>query len=165
MDAESEGAFEDGIASGSIVDAGDLVSLTDFRGYAVAEKQLSTTVELKKYSNKLWSYYAVKGFDFDLTNARYTFVASAGNNISVDNSLSYDKALTSAQLKSVTNGVVDMSLNQNGSEIIFKNNSGSNVEEMFYVYIPVTVKYAFGELKEYVKIPVYPNGKKPSARK
>ena len=58
-----------------------------------------------------------------------------------------------------------MSLNQNGSEIIFKNNSGSNVEEMFYVYIPVTVKYAFGELKEYVKIPVYPNGKKPSARK
>lgn len=165
LDAESEGAFEDGIASGSIVDAGDLVSLTDFRGYAVAEKQLSTTVELKKYSNKLWSYYAVKGFDFDLTNARYTFVASAGNNISVDNSLSYDKALTSAQLKSVTNGVVDMSLNQNGSEIIFKNNSGSNVEEMFYVYIPVTVKYAFGELKEYVKIPVYPNGKKPSARK
>ena len=36
---------------------------------------------------------------------------------------------------------------------------------MFYVYIPVTVEYAYGKLTEYVKIPVYPRGQVPASVK
>lgn len=73
--------------------------------------------------------------------------------------------MTASKLVQLTNGAVNLSLSKDAYsyEITFKNNGGSNVEEMFYVYIPVTLKYAYGELTEYVKIPVYPRGQKPAS--
>lgn len=73
--------------------------------------------------------------------------------------------MTAAKLSELTNKAVNLSLSQSGNNITFKNNGGSNVEEMFYVYIPVTVEYAYGKLTEYVKIPVYPRGQVPASVK
>lgn len=44
------------------------------------------------------------------------------------------------------------------SEIVFKNNGGTDVTSTFNIFIPVTVKYAFGTITEYIKVPVYPRG-------
>lgn len=164
LDAVSKGGFEEGIVSGSTVDAGKLVSITDFRGYAVAETAIGNPTEFEKYAVQLWSYYDVKSIFFDLTKAKYTLAVNDGN-VVASNDLSYADAMTAAKLSELTNKAVNLSLSQSGNNITFKNNGGSNVEEMFYVYIPVTVEYAYGKLTEYVKIPVYPRGQVPASVK
>ncbi len=164
VDAVSKGGFEEGIVSGSTVDAGKLVSITDFRGYAVAQTPISNPTEFEKYAEKLWEYYAVKSIFFDLSKAKYTLAVNGGS-VVANNDLSYADAMTAAKLSELTNKAVNLSLSQNGNNITFKNNGGSNVEEMFYVYIPVTVEYAYGKLTEYVKIPVYPRGQVPASVK
>lgn len=164
VDAVSKGGFEEGIVSGSTVDAGKLVSITDFRGYAVAQTAISNPTEFEKYAVQLWGYYDVKSIFFDLTKAKYTLAVNDGS-VVASNDLSYDDAMTAAKLSELTNKAVDLSLSQSGNNITFKNNGGSNVEEMFYVYIPVTVEYAYGKLTEYVKIPVYPRGQVPASVK
>ena len=164
VDAVSKGGFEEGIVSGSTVDAGKLVSITDFRGYAVAQTAISNPTEFEKYAVQLWGYYDVKSIFFDLTKAKYTLAVNDGS-VVASNDLSYADAMTAAKLSELTNKAVDLSLSQSDNNITFKNNGGSNVEEMFYVYIPVTVEYAYGKLTEYVKIPVYPRGQVPASVK
>ena len=165
LDAVSRGGFEEGIVNGSTVDAGKLVSITDFRGYAVAEYGIAyPSNDFEKYGAQLWKYYDVKSIYFDLSKAKYTLALKDGN-VVASNDLSYAGAMTAANLVELTNGAVNLSLSQSGNNITFKNNGGSNVEEIFYVYIPVTVKYAYGELTEYVKIPVYPRGQVPASVK
>ena len=164
VDAVSKGGFEEGIVSGSTVDAGKLVSITDFRGYAVAQTAIGNATEFEKYAVELWKYYDVKSIFFDLSNAKYTLSVNNGS-VVASNDLSYADAMTADKLSELTNKTVNLSLSQNGNNITFKNNNGSNVEEMFYVYIPVTVEYAYGKLTEYVKIPVYPRGQVPASVK
>lgn len=165
LDAVSRGGFEEGIVNGSTVDAGKLVSITDFRGYAVAKDGIvNPSNDFEKYAADLWKYYDVKSIYFDLSKAKYTLAVKDGN-VVASNDLSYAGAMTAANLVELTNGAVNLSLSQSGNNITFKNNGGSNVEEIFYVYIPVTVKYAYGELTEYVKIPVYPRGQVPASVK
>lgn len=164
LDAVSKGGFEEGIVSGSTVDAGKLVSITDFRGYAVAQTAIGNPTEFEKYAVQLWKYYDVKSIFFDLSKAKYTLAVNGGS-VVANNDLSYADAMTAAKLSELTNKAVNLSLSQSGNYITFKNNGGSNVEEMFYVYIPVTVEYAYGKLTEYVKIPVYPRGQVPASVK
>lgn len=164
VDAVSKGGFEEGIVSGSTVDAGKLVSITDFRGYAVAQTAIGNPTEFEKYAVQLWKYYDVKSIFFDLSKAKYTLAVNGGS-VVANNDLSYADAMTAAKLSELTNKAVNLSLSQSGNNITFKNNGGSNVEEMFYVYIPVTVEYAYGKLTEYVKIPVYPRGQVPASVK
>lgn len=163
LDVESRGGFEEGIVDGSKVDGSKLVSITDFRGYAVAKDYIGSS-ELEKYAPKLWGYYDIHSLSFDLSKARYTLAVDGGS-VVASNDLSYEDAMTASKLVQLTNGAVNLSLSKDAYsyEITFKNNGGSNVEEMFYVYIPVTLKYAYGELTEYVKIPVYPRGQKPAS--
>lgn len=164
VDAVSKGGFEEGLVSGSTVDAGKLVSITDFRGYAVAQTAIGNPTEFEKYAVQLWKYYDVKSIFFDLSKAKYTLAVNGGS-VVANNDLSYADAMTAAKLSELTNKAVNLSLSQSGNNITFKNNGGSNVEEMFYVYIPVTVEYAYGKLTEYVKIPVYPRGQVPASVK
>lgn len=164
VDAVSKGGFEEGLVSGSTVDAGKLVSITDFRGYAVAQTAIGNPTEFEKYAVQLWKYYDVKPIFFDLSKAKYTLAVNGGS-VVANNDLSYADAMTAAKLSELTNKAVNLSLRQSGNNITFKNNGGSNVEEMFYVYIPVTVEYAYGKLTEYVKIPVYPRGQVPASVK
>lgn len=164
VDAVSKGGFEEGLVNGSTVDAGKLVSITDFRGYAVAQTAIGNPTEFEKYAVQLWKYYDVKSIFFDLSKAKYTLAVNGGS-VVANNDLSYADAMTAAKLSELTNKAVNLSLSQSGNNITFKNNGGSNVEEMFYVYVPVTVEYAYGKLTEYVKIPVYPRGQVPASVK
>lgn len=164
VDAVSKGGFEEGIVNGSVVDAGKLVSITDFRGYAVAKTAIGNPTEFEKYAVQLWNYYDVKSIEFHLDKAKYTLAVNDGS-VVANNDLSYADAMTASKLSELTNKAVDLSLSQSGNNIVFKNNGGSNVEEMFYVYVPVTVEYAYGKLTEYVKIPVYPRGQVPASVK
>lgn len=164
VDAVSKGGFEEGIVNGSTVDAGKLVSITDFRGYAVAKTAIGNPTEFEKYAVQLWKYYDVKSIEFHLDKAKYTLAVNGGS-VVANNDLAYADAMTASKLSELTNKAVDLSLSQSGNNIVFKNNGGSNVEEMFYVYVPVTVEYAYGKLTEYVKIPVYPRGQVPASVK
>lgn len=164
VDAVSKGGFEEGIVNGSVVDAGKLVSITDFRGYAVAKTAIGNPTEFEKYAVQLWNYYDVKSIEFHLDKAKYTLAVNDGS-VVANNDLAYADAMTASKLSELTNKAVDLSLSQSGNNIVFKNNGGSNVEEMFYVYVPVTVEYAYGKLTEYVKIPVYPRGQVPASVK
>ena len=44
--------------------------------------------------------------------------------------------------------------------LIFKNNGGSNIEADIWAYIPVKVKYGFGELTQTFKVLIVPHGHK-----
>lgn len=165
LDVTSDEAFEEGIVSGSVVSDYDIASITDFRGYAVKKNPIYyPDTEFTKYAPELWKYYGVKDVEYKLSDAKYTLKVEGGN-VVASNGLSYADAMTSDNLSKLTNGAVNLSLSQVGHNITFKNNGGSNVEEMFYVYIPATVEYAYGKLTEYVKIPVYPRGQKPASAK
>ena len=130
----------------------------------MAQTAIGNPTEFEKYAVQLWKYYDVKSIFFDLSKAKYTLAVNGGS-VVANNDLSYADAMTAAKLSELTNKAVNLSLSQSGNNITFKNNGGSNVEEMFYVYIPVTVKYAYGKLTEYVKIPVYPRGQVPASVK
>ena len=164
INANLQGAFEEGWISGTAVGTATAFAMTDFRGYTVA--QVDGTTERTKYATALWDYYEVKAAVLDVTTARFG-MKQDGTNVVVDNNLTYDTSMTAAQLKAATNNTVDISLTlETGSDgeqyIVFKNNGGTNVEEDFNVFIPATVEYGFGKVTKYCKATVYRAGHAPA---
>ena len=160
VNVNSKGYFEEGI-SGSVqstVKTADLAKIVDFRGYTVAEKAPSTS-QFDKDAAALWKYYDVTEKTFDLSKAKFGFKVSGGS-VVADESIDYTNAMSASELSRLTSGGVNLSLSMSDdqSEIIFKNNGGTNVSSKFNIFIPVTVKYAFGTITEYIKVPVYPRG-------
>ena len=49
--------------------------------------------------------------------------------------------------------------------MVFKNNGGSDIKDMIYAYIPYSMSYGFGELKGYVKVPIYGTNQARSAKR
>lgn len=157
VNAKLDGAFEDGHVSGTKIDCSNAFTMTDFRGYKVADTPDNASgPEQEKYTQSLYNYYEVQAPEWDFANVRYTMKETASGNIEIDNNLSYAQSITSAQLRLATNGNVDLSISQNGKYLVFKNNGGSNVEAMCYAYIPCSVTYGFGKIETYVKVPIYP---------
>lgn len=159
VNVASEGFFEEGI-SGSVestVATAKLAKIVDFRGYTVAET--AGTSQFEKDADKLWKYYGVTEKKFDISKAKYGFKVSGGSVVS-DETIDYADAMTASELSSLTSGGVNLSLSMSadGTKIIFKNNGGTDVTTTFNIFIPVTVKYAFGTITEYIKVPVYPRG-------
>lgn len=104
--------------------------MTDFRGYLVANTADGTFQgEQKKYTESLWKYYEIKEVKVDEDNIRYTFEKKNGS-VKPNTSLSYANSLTAKQIKDETNGNITLSMSQVGANLIFKNNDGSNIEEM-----------------------------------
>ena len=156
VNAALDGKFEDGHVSGTTIDCSNAFTMTDFRGYKVANTPDDSNLpEQEKYTKSLYDYYEVQAPVWDFANVRYTMKEVNGN-ISVDNTLSYNDAITSIQLRAATNGNIDLSISQNDNLLVFMNNGGSNIEEMCYAYIPCSVTYGFGKIETYVKVPVYP---------
>jgi len=156
VNAVLEGSFEDGHVSGTEVDVSNAFTMTDFRGYKVAETKKATDVtEQTKYADVLYKYYEVETPKWNLDAVRYTFENSNGN-VVINNNLTAAQSMTSAKLTQLTNGNIDLSITQSGTKLIFKNNGGSNIEAQCYAYIPYTVTYGFGEITGWVKVPVYP---------
>lgn len=159
VNVTSNGHFEEGIAGSteSTVKTANLAKIVDFRGYTVAEK--AGTSQFDKDADKLWKYYDVTEKKFDVSKAKFGFKVSGGS-VVADGDLNYNEAMSASELSKLTSGGVNLSLSMSSdeSEIVFKNNGGTDVTSTFNIFIPVTVKYAFGTITEYIKVPVYPRG-------
>lgn len=162
---ESIGNLQDGVVSGDVLDMSKAFTLDDFRGYLVANTPDNTfSGEQNKYTASLWKYYEVQAPVYNTNAVRYTF-KNVNGDAKIDNSLSYANSMTAAALRQLTNGNIDLSMNVVGSDLIFKNNGGSNIEGDCYAYIPVSVKYGFGTLTATLKVHIYPHGQKPANAK
>lgn len=159
---EIDDKLQDGVVSGDILDCTGLWTLTDFRGYLVSEEADNTyPEEQRKYTKSLWDYYEVQGFEVDEANIKYTFKRANGS-VKPDKSLSYSNSMTAQQISDETNGniVLSMTYDPVTGNLIFKNNGGSNIEADIWAYIPVKVKYGFGELTQTFKVLIVPHGHK-----
>ena len=161
INADLKGAFEEGYISGTAVSCADAFTLTDFRGYTVA--QVNGNTEWTKYATELWKYYEVGAPVWMTDQVKYGFKQD-GASIKQDDTKTYANAMTAADVSKYTNGNINLSIElktgADGKEyLVFKNNGGSNVEEEVNVFIPVKVTYGFGEIVEYCKVRLYPKGK------
>ena len=77
-----------------------------------------------------------------------------------DKSLSYSQSMTAQQISDETNGNIVLSMTYTAPNLVFKNNGGSNIEADVWAYIPVKVKYGFGELTQTFKVLIVPHGHK-----
>lgn len=163
IDANLGGAFEEGYVSGTAVECDAAFTMTDFRGYTVSLTNGST--EWTKYARALWFYYEVESPVWDLENVKYG-MKKDGRNIVADDALTYENGMTAKQIETATNGNIVLSVTRQAKNgkyyLVFKNNGGSNVEEEVNVFIPVTVKYGFGEVTKYCKVRLYPKGNVPA---
>lgn len=164
IDAQLEGAFEDGWVSGTAISCDDAFTMTDFRGYEVAKAAPTgaNPSEWVKYRHHLYKYYEVGEPDWRLNEVKYGF-RYVGGSVKADDTLDYNGAMTSAQINNYTNGNISLSIEMDAdNHLVFKNNGGSNVEEEVNVFIPVSVTYGFGKLTKYVVVRLYPKGTAPS---
>ena len=163
IDANLGGAFEEGYVSGTAVECDAAFTMTDFRGYTVSLTNGST--EWTKYARALWTYYEVESPVWDLDKVKYGMKKADGNVVPDDN-LTWETGMTAKQIETATSGNIVFSVTReykNGkSYLVFRNNVGSNVEGEVNVFIPVTVKYGFGEVTKYCKVRLYPKGKVPA---
>ena len=166
-----EGAFEDGHVSGTAIDCSNAFKMTDFRGYTVADENNGKT-EQTKYQKELYKYYECHAATWDFNNVRYTLKVDDTHSIVASNSLDYDNSMDAATLKKLTNGNVQLSISsatswngETGNFLVFKNNGGSDIKDMIYAYIPYSMSYGFGELKGYVKVPIYGTNQDRSAKR
>ena len=162
---EIEGAFEDNWISGTVVDAMGKLAITDFVGYAVAKTASGRAGERYKYESQLWNYYGLQDPSFSLgDNIKYGLKMENGSLV-VDNDVTVSETgnditggLTQTQVKQNTGGAYQWSITATGGKLVFKNETGRAFDKKFNVFVPVSVKHHFGEVKMYVKIPVYPKG-------
>ncbi|MBO7538312.1 MAG: hypothetical protein J6T44_03410 [Prevotella sp.] len=183
INAALDGFFEEGLVSGSFVNCAGAFTMVDFRGYEVKDQaprynvfingQRETEYEFTKYRDRLYDYYECQEPVFDLTKIKYGMKYENGN-VVVDNSVTIknvtSKGLTSAQIEQYTNGNVVLSVEQFNPDGVadtqwlrFKNNGGSNVEDVVKVFIPATMRYGFGTVTKYVQLKLYPRGEVPGS--
>ncbi|MCH4156425.1 MAG: hypothetical protein LKF31_08985 [Muribaculaceae bacterium] len=140
--------FYDGVISGSVVSCATAFTMTDFRGYIVA-KQNPGSSEKEKYASVLYKYYEVQDPEWDLANARIG-MKNVNGSLVVDDNLSADQCI------SLSKAYAGASITKNGDDLIFKNNSGSNVEQACNIFIRTTVTYGWGTSQQWVKIRLNP---------
>jgi len=189
IDAALDGYFEEGLSSGSVVDCSSAFTLTDFRGYKVvadgtgiaspADTNTYTApatgaTEYNKYHQPLYNYYGVQAPVWDLSNIVVGMKVVNGS-IVVDDTVTPEQAaahmlnntkgagLTFAEIASITNGNIKLSVSQpTATTLMFKNNGGNNVEFNCNLFINTSVQYAFGRLIKTVTIPLYKAGNAPA---
>lgn len=146
----TNGKFYDGVYSGSIVSCAEAFTMTDFRGYIVAKTTSDRSQEKTKYAEELYQYYDVQVPEWDTQNAKIGMK-------NVNGSLVVDDNLTAAQSIPLRDAYANASIttDPNGN-LVFKNNSGSNVEEPCNIFVKATVTYGWGTAEEWVKIRLYP---------
>lgn len=149
--------WHDGQVNGSPVNWRENFTLTDFRGYLVADVADNTySGEQQKWTRSLWNFYEVQpyvledqalfAFELKTTPTRDVVINNDGNHW-----------MTRDQLYKETNGNIDISFERQGDLIYFWNNSGSRIEADVRVRIPVSVRYGLGKLDSYLEGWVYPH--------
>lgn len=158
--AESLGKFQDGVASGDVLNWKESFTLTDFRGYLVADVADNTyTEEQKKYTKSLWTYYEIGDVTINEAQIKYTF-SKVNGSLVPNTALAYSQSMTAREISDETNGNIALSMTTVGNNLVFKNNGGSNIEANVKAYIPVQVKYGFGTLTAIVTVDIVPHGHK-----
>lgn len=171
INSKLDGHFEDGHADGTRINWRNAFTMTDFRGYVVAntEKLSSDAIaalkakgytQAKQWSipQNLYQYYEVSEPEWDYAGIRYTYKNENGT-IKIDNTLSYAQSMTAERLDRITNGEVNLSIYADADDLVFKNNGGTNIEDVVYAYIPCSVTYGFGKVSGYAKVAIYPGSK------
>lgn len=148
-----EDAFVDGVISGSRIDWTKTFKMYDCFGYSVAKVTTNPSQEKTKYAAELYGYYEVQEPVWDTVNIKFGMKVENGN-IVVDNNLTESQAMSAATLASLTTGGSIPSLTQDGNELVFHSNMGSQVADFFYIWIPVTVEYGWGKVTTSVKVKV-----------
>lgn len=148
-----EDAFVDGVISGSRIDWTKTFKMYDCFGYSVAKVTTNPSQEKTKYAAELYKYYEVQEPKWDTVNIKFGMKEVNGT-IVVDNTLTESQAMTATKLASLTTGGSIPSLKQEGEELVFYSNMGSQVADFFYIWIPVTVEYGWGEVTTSVKVKV-----------
>ena len=163
-----DGIFEDLHISGTVVDAKGTLAITDFAGYAVAQKRSGRTNEQCRYETELWKYYGIEEPVFDTKNIVFG-VKMSGGDLVVANEIKLNETATGfvggkpmliSDVSTNTAGAFNWSVEYDATtgELIFFNQTGRALDKPFNVFVPVTVKHYFGEAQQYVEIPVYPKG-------
>lgn len=134
--------------------------MTDCFGYTIAQTSVDTDDEYEKYREELWHYYNVESPVWDLDGAMTNLVKVNGNYVA-DPDMNPDDAEISvkARFESPNSSEPAITLHDNNSIIRFKNDSGVKIETPVKIFIPVTVTHKWGEVTEWVTIPVNPNPK------
>lgn len=151
--SEMEDSFVDGVVSGSRIDWTKCFKMYDCFGYTVAKVTTNNTVEKLKYAADLYRYYEVQDPEWDTNNYLIGMKVSNGS-VVVDNDLTVGQAMTKAELEALTTGGMVPSIVVQGNELVFYSNMGSQVADYFNIWIPVKVKYGWGEVTTYVKVKV-----------
>ena len=145
------------MVDGSPVNWRNLLTLTDFRGYLVADEADGTySSEQRRWTKSLWNYYEVQGIEVGQALFAFKVQKDSNINIIIDNTMPISQWMTSTSLYQITNGNIDISFERNGDKIYFRNNGGSRIEKAVKVRVPVTVKYGLGKLDSYIEGWVYP---------
>lgn len=151
--SEMEDAFVDGVVSGSRIDWTKCFKMYDCFGYTVAKVTTNNTEEKLKYAAELYKYYEVVDPEWGTANYKIGMKEVAGS-VVVDNNLTVDQAMTKTELEALTTGGMVPSIKVEGNELVFYSNMGSQVTDYFNIWIPVTVKYGWGQMTTYVKVKV-----------
>lgn len=148
------------MVDGSPVNWRNLLTLTDFRGYLVADVADGTySSEQQRWTKSLWNYYEVQGIE--VGQALFAFKVQKDSNIIniiIDNTMPISQWMSSRELYRRTNGNFDISFERNGDMICFRNNGGFRIDKAVKVRVPVTVKYGLGKLDSYIEGWIYPQG-------
>lgn len=140
------------MADGSPVNWRNLFTLTDFRGYLVADVADGTySNEQQRWTKSLWNYYEVQGIE--VGQAEFGLRVNGGDVV-----IDPTNWMSRYALYMLTNGCIDISFERNGDMIYFRNNGGFRIEKAVKVRVPVTVKYGLGKLDSYIEGWVYPQG-------
>ena len=170
------GAFENGHISGTYVDALGNMEMIDFRGYHVGgtptAAQLKDYPESWRYKDVLVDYYGVGVPEFQTKEVIYQLVydKKTGNvrkgSVGLDkqgNLINTSEGSTPEVIAANVADGIAPSLEADGKRLIYKNDSGTQPDFEYSVFVPVTINYAFGTMKQYIEIPIYPKGKAKGA--
>ena len=155
------GYFNDAMMFSSI-STKDAVSIVDFRGFEVADKDPGNT-EFTRYRRQLYNYYEVSEPVWDTDNVRYG-LSVKNYNVTVDDNIDYAQAMTAQRLRQYTNGNMDFSVSfdSESSSLVFRNNGGTTISKPVNVFIPVKVAYGLGEQTIICKVRLYSRSDAPS---
>lgn len=136
--------FYDGVINGSKISTKNLLNITDFHNYKVANvaDDANATDEKDRYTQSLWNYYGISNVEF-VYNDPY---------LVEDGKVTRKKMkdyYPSASISPVGNTTAGQ------GELVF-NNPNSKVEKAFVIRIPVKVTYKFGVIESYVDVTINP---------
>ena len=136
--------FYDGVINGSYISTANLLGITDFHGYKVANEadNAAAANEKDRYTQSLWNYYGIENIEF-IYNDPYL----------VENGTATTKKMKDYYPKASISTVGNTAEGQ--GQLVF-NNPDSKVEKAFVVRIPVNVTYKFGTITSYVDVTVIP---------